>query len=75
MSNFTDMVTKNRAKFRDNKATGDRNRNSKLNAEAVISIRDMYARGILNQYELADMYGVTQSAIGSVIRNKTWRHV
>lgn len=74
-SNFCDMLFKGRGEFKKNKAIGERNVNAKLTAEKVSMIRRLYESGELNQYELAAQYGVTQSAIGCVIRKSTWRHV
>lgn len=74
-ANFTDMMTKGRAKLRQNKAVGERNHNSKLDAEKVRAIRAAYQSREADQYQLADAYGVSQSAIGAIVRNETWRHV
>lgn len=74
-ANFTDMVQKRRGRFRDNKAIGTRNANAKLTASKVAEIRAMYHNREANQYELADQFGVSQAAIGAIVRNKTWRHV
>lgn len=73
MSNFCDMCIKGRDNFYKNKAVGSRNHNAKLSPEIVRSIRKEYGR--MNQYELADKYGVAQTAISSVLLRKTWRHV
>lgn len=75
MANFIDMVTKRRGEFRKNKAIGERNTNSKVTADQVLEIRQTYSAGQANQYELADRYGITQTAIGCILRRKTWRHV
>jgi len=73
VNNFCDMLIKNRQQFAKNKAVGERNLNAKLTDSIVRAIRSEYPKK--NQYELADIYGVTQTAISSIIRNKTWRHV
>lgn len=74
-SNYIDMLIKNRTGFHKNRAFGVRNCNSKLNDQAVSEIRRAYAACEANQYQLAERYGVSQAAIGSVVKNKTWRHV
>lgn len=74
-SNSIDMLIKNRQKDKKYAAKGARNGMSKLNEEKVLAIRRDYKAGLKNQYELAEFYGVTQPAIGSILRNKTWRHV
>lgn len=74
-SNYIDMLIKGRSGFTKNRAIGTRNTNAKLTEQQVTEIRRAYAAGDGNQYELAEKYGVSQAAIGSVLRNKTWRHV
>lgn len=74
-SNYVDMATKGRAQHRKNKAVGTRNTNAKLDSNKVAAIRNKYFSGEANQYELANEYCVTQSTIGAVVRNKTWRHI
>jgi len=74
-SNAADMLIKNRGKKPEYAARGAVNGNSKLCDKDVINIRASYKANELNQYQLADKYNVTQSAIGSIVRNETWRHV
>jgi len=52
---------------------GTNNVNAKLDWDAVKEIRDLYRNKIYHQYELAEIYGVSQPAIGAVVRNETWR--
>ena len=47
----------------------------KLDADEVRAIRADYAAGRWDQYDLAYIYGVTQSTINSVVQGRTWRHV
>lgn len=54
---------------------GDRNPNSRLTPEAVLSIRARYAAGEANQYELAEQFGVSQPTIGQIVRRQTWSHL
>lgn len=74
-SNAADMLIKNRAKDPIFAARGEINGNSKLTPKKVMKIRDLYARGIANQYQLAEKFNVSQGNIGYIVRNKTWRHV
>lgn len=75
MANFCDMLFKNRGEFKKNKAIGTKNVNAKLNDESVREIRSIYKSGYKNQYELAEMFSVSQNTIAAVVNNKTWRHV
>ena len=74
-SNAADMLIKNRQKSRESAARGVVNGNSKLIDSDVLQIRKMYSDKTHNQYELAEIYGVSQTAIGSIVRNETWRHL
>jgi len=74
-SNFIDMLIKNRAGFHKNRAIGTRNANAKLSDAVVAEIRRLYRSGLANQYQLAARFGVSQVAIGQIVRNETWRHV
>lgn len=74
-SNAADMLIKGRQKKPHTAARGAGNGNAKLKDEDVVAIRQIYASKGMNQYELADKYGVTQPAIGAIIRMRTWRHV
>jgi len=47
----------------------------KLTEDDIINMRQEYASGVLNQYELAAKYGVGQPKISEIINNKFWRHV
>jgi len=74
-ANYADMVIKQRQGVIKNKALGEKNHNAKLTREQVKMIRELYARKELNQYQLAERFGVTQSCIGSIVRRQAWRHV
>lgn len=74
-SNYVDMLIKGRSGFHKNRACGVRNVNAKLTDQAVAEIRRAYRAGEENQYQLAERFGVSQAAIGSIVRNQTWRHV
>lgn len=74
-SNAADMLIKGREKNRMIASRGEVNGNSKLTAKKVKAIREAYKNREMNQGQLASKYGVTQAAIGYIVRNKTWRHV
>ena len=74
-SNAVDMLIKNRQKKPESAARGIVNGNSKLNEADVLEIRRAYASREMTQYQLAEVFGVTQPAIGSIVRNETWRHL
>jgi hypothetical protein len=74
-SNACDMLIKNRQKTPHTAARGEGNGMAKLSEEKAREIRRLYAGKLKNQYELAEMFGVSQVAIGAVVRMETWRHV
>lgn len=74
-ANFSDMLIKNRQDFQKNRAVGEKNYNAKLTDDDVIAIRRKYKNKELNQYQLAEKFGVSQPCIGSIVRGETWRHV
>lgn len=67
--NIDDMLSKGRQN------NGEINGRSKLTDVAVILIRTEYKLGVLNQYELANKYGVNQAVISRVVNRKIWDHV
>jgi hypothetical protein len=44
----------------------------KLDQQKADEIRDLYNLGLLNQAEIAEKYGIHQSSVSLVVRNKTW---
>lgn len=54
---------------------GESHHRAKLTEADVIAIRKQYAAGGIRQKDLAEKYGVSQPAIGSIVLNKGWRHV
>lgn len=74
-SNAIDMLIKGRQKKPESAARGSTNGNSKLTENDVLNIREKYENKELNQYQLADIYNVTQPTIGFIVRKETWRHV
>lgn len=69
--NILDMVAKNR---RDT-AKGTRLPQAKLTPDEVIEIRCLYATGDFTQSELSQRFGVTQSMVGHIVRNRYWKHL
>jgi len=61
--NMTDMNKKERSGL------------TKLREVDVINIRAIYEHTSATYQKLADIYSITNSAIGEIIRRKTWVHV
>lgn len=74
-SNVADMLIKNRQKKYSYATRMEKNVNAKLTKEKVMEIRNLYENKILNQYELAKKYSVSQTCIGYVVRRKTWTEI
>lgn len=55
-------------------ATGERNGQSKLNAQIVREIRERHASGE-SQRSLAREYGVGATTVSQVVRRETWAHI
>jgi len=56
-------------------AKGSKNGSAKLNEEIVLEIRSLYEAEEHNQYELAELFGISQGVISSIILRKNWTHV
>lgn len=56
------------------RAVGTRHPSARLTPAAVKVIRKEYAAG-MSQQALADRYGITQPAVSSLIRGRSWKHV
>lgn len=54
---------------------GEDHPGAKVTLEQVAQIRERYASGTVTQTALAIEYGLTQSAISSIIRRKLWKQV
>lgn len=74
-SNAADMLIKNRQKKQSLSIQGSKNHNAKLTESEAVEIRKSYGRKEMNQYQLAAKYGISQTAIGSIIRRATWSHI
>jgi len=44
----------------------------KLDMKKAIKIRKIYSEKIYNQYELADLFGVSRSTIADIVNNRIW---
>ena len=62
-------------KGRRNQFKGEQLPQSKLTDDDVREIRTRYANGGLSQEKLAEEYGVSQVAIGLIIRRLNWKHI
>jgi hypothetical protein len=69
--NIHDMIRKGRDRKRG--VRGEANSTSKLTWSAVRDIRRRYAVGGVRQRDLAAEYGVDQTNISAIIRNKSWK--
>jgi hypothetical protein len=63
------------AKGRHPVLRGENDPKSKLNNEKVLKIVELYKTGKYTQYKLADMFGVSRSAILNVLRGAAWSEI
>lgn len=63
--NLKDMAAKDRSAF------GEKNGQARLTEEDVKKIYRLYAGGML-QREIGDIYGVSQTAVGLIVRGLRW---
>lgn len=54
---------------------GEENGASVLTESDVLKIRDLYSRKEHTQYQLADIFGVTQGNISDIVNRKRWAHI
>ena len=54
---------------------GEDNGASVLTESDVLKIRDLYSRKEYNQYELSDMFEVSQGQISAIVNRKRWAHI
>lgn len=69
--NSRDMVE--RGRMQDQR--GARGPRARLTGEEVQDIRTEYAKGVLTQQMLAEVYGLTQSGVSTIVRGRTWKGV
>jgi hypothetical protein len=67
--NMADKVSKGR----QYKPRGETNAQAKLDVSKVGDIRTLYASGRYSQAELGRQFGVSQTAIGMIVRGETWQ--
>lgn len=67
--NSIDMVMKGRSLF------GEKNRKSKLKDSDILKIRSIYNKNKITQTEIANIFNVTQSMIGFIVRKENWIHI
>lgn len=53
---------------------GSRNGSAKLTERDIPEIFRLYAKGMY-QWQIAEQFGVSQPAIGFILRGKAWRHI
>lgn len=54
---------------------GEAHGKAKLTNTQILEIRDVYAKGLASQTELAYVYNVSQGCIWSIITKRTWKHI
>lgn len=59
----------------DRAPKGSKNRLAILNEMEVSALRSLYKTGLYTGIQLAEMFGVTPSAISNIILKNTWKHV
>lgn len=59
----------------DDMARKGRSPNRKLTDEQIRAVRARYASGGVSQQRLADEYGVHQTCISGIVRNRRWKYV
>ena len=57
-----------------NTVRGENVTGARLNEKLVVDIRALYRAGGATYRELGRKYGLTDSAIGSLVRGETWKH-
>lgn len=69
--NNADMMSKSRWR----PFLGSEHGRAKLRESDVVEIRNKYLSGGITYMEIAKMFGVSKSVIGTIIRRANWRHV
>jgi hypothetical protein len=54
---------------------GEKHVKSRLTAEQVLQIRELFATGEYTQTKLGEMFKVTVGSISDIVRNKVWKHL
>lgn len=56
-------------------SAGNAGKGGKLNSKQVIEIRRLWDESDMDQQQIAEMFGVSQTNISMIIRRKTWTHI
>lgn len=64
-----------RRKGRENFAKGEGHSQAKITNKVVRKIRELSKRPELTQEKIGEMFGISQTQTGRIIRKKLWRHV
>lgn len=67
--NVADMIAKGRQKL------GEQCRQAKVTEKMVREIRTRYAQGTISQSQLAEEFGISQSAICMITKMQRWKHI
>ena len=73
--NVADRSRKGRGRAPDQCLHGEDVPTSKLTAVQVLEIRARWSSGGVTQEALGDAYGVSQTAIGKIVRGVRWKHL
>ncbi len=60
---------------KDRQSKGESNGRAKLTEDQVKQIRMLYIEENLTQREIGKIFNVDHTTVGSIYRNKTWRHI
>jgi hypothetical protein len=72
LDNMHDRDNKGRLVIPDN--SGESNGIARLTEPQIIEIRRLYGAKTYNQYQLADMFGVSQVQISRIVNGKRWHN-
>jgi DNA-binding XRE family transcriptional regulator len=71
--NIQDAADKDRVPTDAAGVSGEDHHKSQLMESEVVEIRELYDTGDYTQQELADRFGVNQTAIGFIVRGENWK--
>lgn len=66
---------KHKEKFKQRIPRGEGHTRAKLTEDQVVEIRQAYYSGAKSSKELAEQYGLSRSAMGSLLTGKSWSHI
>lgn len=67
--NTRDMIAKGRVSL------GEKLKQSKVSSKNVIEIRQLYKTGRYSHRKIGDMFGISKSQAGGIIRGDYWKHI